>query len=63
MTPSTAPTDEQRSVIWFLMLESVSGSEIWVRMCMVWWCAECCHKINCEPAGADVQGKTNEYKW
>ncbi len=34
--PTAVPWDEQRSVIWFLMLENVSGSKIHVRMCTVY---------------------------
>ncbi len=32
MAPTTAHKDEQQSVIWLLMLENVSGSEIHARM-------------------------------
>ncbi len=35
-TLTVVPKDEQQSVIWFLMLENVSNSEIHVRMCVVY---------------------------
>ncbi len=35
-TLTTVPKNEQRNVIWFSLLEYVSGSEIHMRMCMVY---------------------------
>ncbi len=35
-TPTDVHKDEQKSVIWFLKLENVSGSEIHMRMCAVY---------------------------
>ncbi len=50
----------RRSVIWFLMIESVLGNEIHARM-YVKYGAEFYHKINCEPMGIGIQGRANEY--
>ncbi len=36
MTPTAVSKDKQQSVIQFLMLENVSGSEIHTRMCVVY---------------------------
>ncbi len=47
MTLTVVPKDKQQSVIRFLMLENVSGSG---GVC----CAECYHKINCEPMGTET---------
>ncbi len=60
-TPPAVPKDEQRSVIQFLRLENVSGSEIQMRMCMVYG-KECYHKINCESMGKKIQGGTSKYE-
>ncbi len=38
-TPIAEPKNEQQSVIQFLMLENVSSSEIYTRMCVV-YCAQ-----------------------
>ncbi len=49
-TQTAVPKGEQSSVVWFLTLENVSGSEIHTKKCVCSvWHAECYHKINCEP--------------
>ncbi len=35
-TPTAVPEDKQQKVIWFLMLENVSGGEICTGMCVVY---------------------------
>ncbi len=56
-TLTAVPKDKQRSVIRFLTLENVLGSEIYVRMRMVNG-TECYHKINCELIGRDLRWDT-----
>ncbi len=60
-TLTAVPKDTKQSVIWFLMLESVLGSEIRVRKCVV-YSPECCHKINYESMGTEIQDGTNRYE-
>ncbi len=54
-TLTAVPKDEQLSVIWFLMLENVSGSEIHWRPRVVYG-VQCYHKINCELMSIEILG-------
>ncbi len=60
-TLTAVPKDTKQSVTWFLMLESVLGSEISVRKCVVYG-PECCHKINYESMSTEIQDGTNRYE-
>ncbi len=59
-TPTAVPKDKQQSLIWFLTLENVSGSEIHARMRVVYGYAKCYHKINSELISTEIQGRTTE---
>ncbi len=55
LTPTTVTKNKQ---------ENVLGGQIHARMCMVYGMKNVIyHKINCEPIGTEIQGRTNKYEW
>ncbi len=62
VTQTAVPKDEEQSVIYFLMLENVLGSEIYARMCVVYGMQNVITKSLCELMDAQIQDRMNKYE-